>query len=141
MVVKLTTPTAETAPHAAPSADPEARFLAAVPVRLRPRVVAALMNPRIGGRGLRAWLAKVERSESPCPHAMPAALVEVYLADPDAEPLHDCERCGLAVPVRVSRRAGHEVVGERAYFPACPCCGGQTGMHAFCARAVAAGCC
>ena len=137
MVVKLTDPVRETSL----ASDTESRFLAAVPVRLRPRVHAALVNPRIGGRGLRAWLAKISRSESPCPHAMPLALVDVYLTHPDAEPLHDCEQCGLAVPVRVSHRAGHEVIGEASYFPTCPCCGGQTGPHAYCARVVASGCC
>ena len=143
MVVKLTDPARPATAGAAPATalDPQARFLAAVPARLRVRVAAALTNPRIGGRGLRAWLAKIARSESPCPVAMPAALVEVYLADPDAEPLDDCADCGLAVPVRVGRRAGHEVVGERPYFPACPCCGGRTGPHAYCARVVAEQCC
>ena len=87
-----------------------------------------------GGRGLRSWLALLEIDGRPLPASLPGELVDVYLLDDDAEPLHDCERCGVPVPVRAGRHCGHEAAVERAYFPACPCCGGRTGRHAYWSR-------
>ena len=113
----------------------EGRFLAAVPTGLRPNVRERLSSPRSGGRGLRAWLSLLEVDHPPLPGELPRELVEVYLADDEAEPLHDCERCGLPVPVRCGRRVGREPVAEREYFPACPHCGGRTGRYAFWSRA------
>jgi hypothetical protein len=109
----------------------EGRLLSAVPPPLRPRVRAALADPKLGGRGLRAWLALVEVDDRPLPPTLPDSLVSVYLNDTEAEPLYDCERCGLPVPVRAGRRGGHEPSCDRVYFPRCPSCGGHTGPHAF----------
>jgi hypothetical protein len=111
------------------------RLLAAMPASLQARVRAVLANPRLGGRGLRAWLALLETEDRPLPEALPAELVEVYLKDTEAEPLHDRESCGLPVPVRAGWRAGHEPSADRVYFPVCPHCGGRTGPYAFWARA------
>jgi len=112
----------------------ETRFLSAVPVGLRSRVRATLIDPRLGGRGLRAWLALLEIEDRPLPAAFCDDLVAVYLSDPEAEPLYDCEECGLAVPVRAGRRCGHEPTCDRVYFATCPHCGGRTGEHAFWSR-------
>jgi hypothetical protein len=128
----------ETAAELGGDAD---RLLAAIPAALQARVRAVLANPRLGGRGLRAWLALLETEDRPLPDALPAELVEVYLKDTEAEPLHDCESCGLPVPVRAGWRAGHEPSADRVYFPACPHCGGRTGPYAFWARATRAAAC
>src|SRR5215207_7788138 len=92
--------------------DPESitvqqEFLAAIPQSLRPNVRTLLYSPRCGGRGLRAWLSHIEAGRNPPLGEYPPELIEVYLSDDDAEPLHDCEICGLAVPVRCGRRLGH----------------------------------
>jgi len=114
------------------------RLLAAVPARQRALVRTLLTNPRYGGRGLRAWLGLMAADDRPLPAALPQELVEVYLRDAEAEPLHDCEACGLAVPVRAGWRSGHEPSCDRVYFPACPHCGGRTGPHAFWSRTAVA---
>lgn len=108
-----------------------AQFLAAVPVTQRTRVRTLLTDPRSGGRGLRALLAMLDTDPRDLPEALPTELVEVYLSDDEAEPLHDCEACGLPVPVHAGRRCGHEASVDREYFPNCPHCGGRTGRHAF----------
>lgn len=110
------------------------RLLDAMPARHRPQARLLLSNPRLGGRGLREWLALLDADGRPLPADLPPALVEVYLKDGEAEPLHDCAACGLAVPVRASRHCGHEAAEEHAYFPTCPHCGGRTGRHAYWAR-------
>lgn len=112
------------------------RLLAALPPDRRPFARRVLADPRCGGHGLRAWVSQLDALAGPLPPALPPEVVEVYLADDDAEPLHDCERCGLAVPVRAARRCGHEAVVEREYFPTCPCCGGRTGRFAYWSRSV-----
>lgn len=114
--------------------DTTSCLLAALPTDRQPLARRMIADPRCGGHGLRAWLAMLDTDHRPLPSALPPALVEVYLQDDDAEPLHDCERCGLAVPVRAARRHGHEAVVEREYFPTCPCCGGRTGRYAFWSR-------
>jgi hypothetical protein len=113
------------------------QLLAAVPAARRPLVRTLLTDPRCGGRGLRAWLARMEIDDRPVPAHLPGEVVEVYLRDDDAEPLHDCEKCGLAVPVRAGRRCGHEAAVEREYFPTCPHCGGRTGRYAYWSRRTA----
>ena len=110
------------------------RLMAAVPAVHRKRAAAVLKSPRLGGRGLRAWIVILDTDDRPLPKALPEELVEVYLDDSEAEPLHDCERCGLTVPVRANRRCGHEATVERVYFPECPHCGGRTGRHAYWSR-------
>jgi hypothetical protein len=114
--------------------EAENRLLSAVPPALRTRVRAALIDPRLGGRGLRAWLALSEVDERPLPKMLPDCLISIYLSDTEAEPLYDCEECGLPVPVRAGRRGGHEPSCDRVYFPQCPNCGGRTGPHAFWSR-------
>jgi hypothetical protein len=106
------------------------RFLAAVPAELRPAVAALLADPRRGGRGLRAWLNAVGVGAAVLPPSVPAALVAVYLADPEAMPLHDCGFCGLAVPVRPDEFDDLEF-GE-------PACGGATGQYAHLRREMSA---
>ena len=118
----------------APPAEPMDRLLAAVSADQRGRARAALTDPRAGGRGLRALLAILDTDARALPPALPAELVEVFLRDDEAEPLHDCERCGLPVPVHAGRRCGHEASVDRVYFPACPQCGGRTGRFAFWSR-------
>lgn len=115
----------------ASTAEPLGHFLAAVPDGQRGRVRTLLTDPRCGGRGLRAMLALFDTSPRPLPAVLPPELVEVYLRDDEAEPLHDCERCGLPVPVHAGRRCGHEASVDREYFSACPHCGGRTGRFAF----------
>jgi hypothetical protein len=110
------------------------RLLSAVPPARRPLARRLLSDPRCGGHGLRAWVSQLDALALSLPATLPSELVEVYLADDDAEPLHDCEGCGLAVPVRVARRCGHEAAVEREYFPVCPCCGGKTGRFAYWSR-------
>src|SRR4051794_18480924 len=112
----------------------EERFLAAIDPAQREAVAGLLARPRCGGRGLRAWLRLVADQGRPLPAAVPAAVVDVYLADGEAVPLHDCGRCGLAVPVRPGW-GGHEAPPDHVYFPACPCCGGPTGPYAYWAHA------
>ena len=110
------------------------RLMAAVPLAHRKRTAALLKSPRLGGRGLRAWMVILDADDRPLPDDLPEELVEVYLDDSEAEPLHDCERCGLTVPVRANRRCGHEATVERVYFPECPHCGGRTGRYAYWSR-------
>jgi hypothetical protein len=124
--MRLNDPAAEATPS-----DALDRLLSAVPAAYRPLARTLLTDPRCGGRGLRAWLAILDTDDRPCPDELPGELVAVYLEDEDAEPLHDCERCGLPVPVRAGRRCGHEAAVERVYFPACPRCGGKTGRFAY----------
>ncbi len=114
--------------------DTLARLLAAVPAEHRPLTRSLVTDPRRGGRGLRAWLALIDSEGCQLPCDLPKELVEVYLRDEDAEPLHDCEECGLPVPVRADRRCGHEATVDRVYFPACPHCGGRTGRFAYWSR-------
>lgn len=109
-------------------------LLAAIPTAYRGHVLALLTDPHVGGRGLRAMLAILDADPRDLPASLPAELVEVYLRDDEAEPLHDCERCGLPVPVHAGRRSGHEASVDREYFPHCPQCGGRTGRFAFWSR-------
>ena len=116
----------------------EERFLHAISAVLRGRVSETLSDPRLGGRGLRAWLALVEVQNRPLPTTLSDDLVSIYLSDSEAEPLYDCELCGLAVPVRAGRRGGHEPSCDRVYFSSCPDCGGHTGSHAYWSRTASA---
>ncbi len=130
------TRTAPAAPRAEAALDArwqEARdhFLAAVAPEQRPFVARLLRERHEGGHGLRTWFRNLVWNGACLPAAVPPAVVEVYLADPEALPLHDCADCGMAVPVRPDRQAGPEGEPERVYFPTCPCCGGQTGLYAY----------
>ncbi len=112
----------------------ESRLLAAIPQTLRNRVKAVLADPRSGGRGLRAMVTLLVNDHRPLPKTLPSDLVNIYLYDDEAEPLHDCECCGLLIPVRAGFRAGHEANPEHIYYPACPQCGGRTGRFAYWSR-------
>jgi hypothetical protein len=59
--------------------------------------------------------------------AMPPEVAEVYL-NYDALPLHDCEDCGLWVPVTPGEYRGRPAV---RHFEDCPLCGGRTGYAAY----------
>ena len=106
------------------------QFLSAVDPRQRPTVAGLLRQPHRGGVGLRMWLRTLVTQGRAVPESLPLDLVQVYLDDPEAVPLHDCAECGLAIPVHPGWR-GYEGEPERVYFPACPCCGGPTGLHAY----------
>jgi len=120
-----------TSPRFKDTTETMSLFLAAVSATQRSRVRALLTDPRCGGRGLRAMLALLDTDPRELPEEIPSELVEVYIQDDEAEPLHDCERCGLPVPVHAGRRCGHEASVDCEYFPTCPHCGGRTGRYAF----------
>jgi hypothetical protein len=52
--------------------------------------------------------------------AMPAEVLDVFVEDAEAVPLHECQGCGLELPVRPGRQGGAEPV---RYFDNCPLCG------------------
>jgi len=77
-------------------------------------------------RLLQRCLDGLWRSERHWPHseippevylAMPPEVAEVYLAHPEALPLHDCEDCGYKLP--------------HGFFEKCPLCSGRVGFSAF----------
>jgi hypothetical protein len=115
------------------------RFLAAIDSELRSAVSVVLDRPSHGGLGLRLWLRALMTKDMDVPEALPASLIQVYLDDPEAVPLHECEDCGLAVPVRPCREDGYEWDAEQAYFDQCPCCGGRTGLYVFRSRPAGGG--
>lgn len=121
----------------APGADcwttARTRFLERIDGGQRERVSLLLQQPKQGGRGLRLWVHRVETEECPLPETLPASLVQVYLDRPDAIPLHDCEECGIAIPVETNWH-GDEEEPQQLFFTACPCCGGRTGLHAYWSR-------
>jgi hypothetical protein len=66
------------------------------------------------------------------PFAMPREVCEVYLKDPDAIAIHDCEDCGYEVPLGCPLGKGNEPTPTvRRYFTQCPICGGKTGWYAY----------
>src|SRR5205807_950104 len=88
-----------------------------------------LRDPTRGGAGLREWVRSLSLGSAIVPRQVPEAVIAVYLADPEARPHHDCEECGMAVPVRPGHGLDDEL-SEYAYFPCCPACGGKTGRYA-----------
>src|SRR5436853_143457 len=62
------------------------RFLKAVPASQRPDARQRLRDPRNGGPGLRAWLARTDTDPQALPPRIPAALIAVYLSDDEAPP-------------------------------------------------------
>jgi hypothetical protein len=112
-------------------------FLSSVARPQRARVAALLKESDSRGRGLRTWLRLIEAQEQVVLPLFPAELVQVYLDDDEAMPLHDCSGCGVAVPVRPDW-PGHEGEPQRVYFPRCPCCGERTGLYASWSRSPAA---
>lgn len=109
-------------------------FLIAIPDSLRDSVDRILRGIHNGGFGLRTWVAHIAWRGGRLPETVPDALVRIYLSDPEAIPLHDCETCGIAIPVRPNRLNGMEGEPEQLYFPACPVCGGRTGWFLYWAR-------
>jgi hypothetical protein len=55
------------------------------------------------------------------PLALPKAVAEIYLHDPSALPIHECERCDYLIPTY--RGPGSEQ--REVYFVECPVCGGR----------------
>ena len=106
-------------------------FLNAIDGLQRDEVERALRQSHRLGAGLRAWLNRITTGVSVLPGRVPREVIEVYLQYPGAVPLHDCESCGLGVPVIPSRDYGYEGEPERAFFPRCPNCGGRTGWYLF----------
>jgi len=123
------------APHSAVDRPEERRlvcerFLAAISGSQRRLVAWLLRQPQMGGRGLRMWVNLLTMNGSPIPSSLPQRLVQVYLDDSEALPLHDCEDCGLLIPVR-DGRSMECGLPEKTYFASCPVCGGRTGLHAY----------
>jgi len=106
------------------------QFLAVVDSRQRPVVAALIRQPYCGGRGLRMWLQALRAGTAVLPESIPPELIQVYIDDPEAVPLHDCAKCGLAVPVRPDRQREEAGEPELVYFATCPQCGGPTGRYA-----------
>jgi len=104
-------------------------FLAAVSSTQRARVASLLGESDVRGRGLRSWLRHMAVQGQLFDRSLPAELVEVYLSDDEAMPLHDCSGCGMAIPVRPDWRSC-EAAPEQIYFSTCPCCGHRTGLYA-----------
>jgi len=108
-------------------------LLQAVDPSQRAAVVNLLDHPRLGGKGLRMWLRMLGNKRGSLPWRLPAALINVYLQDSEAVPLHDCADCGLAIPIRPHWR-GYEWEPGLLYFECCPSCGGSTGLYAYWSR-------
>jgi hypothetical protein len=93
--------------------------------------------------GLVAWLYWLEHGRGFLPARLPVELIDVYLRDDRAQPDHDCEDCGLRIPIRPSviddRSFVHCVFRgvaeeEVRYLPRCPHCGGATAQGAYWAK-------
>lgn len=110
------------------------RFLNAVSARQRDSVAARLRQLNNGGSGLRDWVAAIAWRGALLPERIPEALVQVYLADPQAAPLYDCEGCGLLIPVRPSCFDGWDGEPDEVYFATCPACESRTGQYLYFTR-------
>ena len=104
------------------------RFLDSISARQRDQVATLLHQMHNGGSGLRDWISAIALRGAPLPERIPEAIIHVYLTDPEAAPLHDCEGCGIAIPVRPSRLYGLEGDPDEIYFSTCPGCGSRTGL-------------
>lgn len=109
-------------------------FLVSVPAEMHACVERALRDLHGGGAGLRAWVSSIAWRGARLPENVPAELVKVYLADPEAVPLHECETCGISIPVRPNRFRGMEDEPEETYFSTCPVCSGRTGLYLYMSR-------
>jgi hypothetical protein len=105
------------------------RFVNAVSVNHRETVAQLLRQPNNGGSGLREWVSAIAFRGAITPSTIPDTVIEVYLGDPEAVPLYDCESCGLAIPVRPSRLYGLDGDPDEVYFRNCPLCGARTGLY------------
>jgi hypothetical protein len=110
--------------------DLAAFFLAAVLPEQRLAVEARLREFPARGHGLLAWVTNVAQGER-LPERIPPAVIDVYLGDEEALPLHDCEDCGLMVPLRPGQTWGTAATPPQVYFEACPACGGRIGWYAY----------
>jgi len=108
-------------------------FLKRMDRQQRDVIIMLLQSPNQGGRGLRLWMHRLLNDERPLPDSLPRELVQVYLDHSEAEPLFDCEACGLAIPVEPGWQR-NEAKPQVVYFAACPCCGGAVGLHAYWSR-------
>jgi hypothetical protein len=110
------------------------QFLQAVAPRQRDQVARLAKTMHNGGSGLRDWLSAITWRGAILPRRIPEQIIDVYLRDSEAAPLHDCEGCGLAIPVRPSRLHGLEGEPDQIYFDKCPACGSQTGLYLYFSR-------
>jgi hypothetical protein len=115
-------------------AEVSEQFLKAVTPSKRKHVAALLHRVHNGGGGIRGWVSAIAWRGAVLPPQIPDEVINVYLSDSEAAPLHDCEGCGLAIPIRPSRLYGLEGEPERVYFAACPACGSRTGQHMYFTR-------
>lgn len=102
----------------------------------REYVLGDLNDPEVmrpGGRRTsrltRQILALVIGTERP-PIMHPDA-AQVYIDDTDVSPLHECEDCGLGIPVRAGIIRGGRTIPAHRYFDRCPNCGGRVGYAAY----------
>lgn len=109
-------------------------FMVSVPSDLQSKVDRSLKSLHAGGFGLRTWVASIAWRGAKLPEAVPTELLQVYLDDPEAVPLHECETCGIAIPVRPNRLHAADDEPEQTYFQCCPACGGRTGLYLFVSR-------
>jgi hypothetical protein len=110
------------------------QFLGSITPRQRTNVADLLHSVHNGGSGLRDWVSAIAWRGAVLPTQVPEKVIDVYLSDSEAVPLHDCETCGLAIPVRPSRLYGMDGEPERVYFPLCPACGSRTGPYMYFTR-------
>jgi hypothetical protein len=110
------------------------RFLQAVPIHRRDEIAALVNSVHNGGSGLREWISAIAWRGAVLPMRIPDEIINVYLSDPEAAPVHDCEGCGMAIPVRPSRLDGLDGEPDRVYFATCPACGARTGLFMYFSR-------
>jgi hypothetical protein len=110
------------------------RFLDAVPIRRRDEVAELVNSVHNGGLGFREWISAIAWRGAILPMRIPDEIINVYLSDPEAMPAHDCEGCGMAMPVRPSRLHGLDGEPDRVYFATCPACGARTGLFMYFSR-------
>lgn len=108
--------------------EERAAFLGHIPADLRAEVAAALSDPD-RAEDLDDWVLHPVATVAPVPELFPAALVRVMLDDQEASLLHECERCGLNVPIRPGCAQPFKLAVR--LFPECPACGGRTGWYAY----------
>ncbi len=84
------------------------------------KVESLLRGLNGAGFGLRSWVASIAWRGGKLPEAVPAQLLQVYFDDPEAVPLHECETCGIAIPVRRNRLSDQDDEAEHIYFASVP---------------------
>ena len=111
------------------------RFLNAVADDQRAAVDQRLKDLGARGAGLRAWLTAIAWRGGVLPQRLPRELVQVYLDDAEVRPRHECEACGLLIPVQPAGRRGAEAIQPGIYFSNCPACDAGTGRYVFRSKA------